>query len=154
MNAIVQLRATDSATGEGLPCRFTIIDAENGALAFVGAESDDRLAIREGIVYSLDGKATLRLAGDADIRLLHQGRFGLEKESLRVAATGGIAMTPHPIALGSALVAGGLVGFLPVVGFWMLPVGMIVLAQDIPRVRRWRRKAILLWGSRKEKRRP
>ncbi|MCB1923229.1 MAG: glutamate--cysteine ligase [Gammaproteobacteria bacterium] len=44
-----------------------------------------------------------RLAGDADIRLLHQGRFGLEKESLRVAATGGIAMTPHPIALGSAL---------------------------------------------------
>ena len=58
------------------------------------------------------------------------------------------------IALGSALVAGGLVGFLPVVGFWMLPVGMIVLAQDIPRVRRWRRKAILLWGSRKEKRRP
>ncbi|MCB1785656.1 MAG: glutamate--cysteine ligase [Chromatiaceae bacterium] len=44
-----------------------------------------------------------RLAGEADIRLLHQGRFGLEKESLRVASTGGIALTPHPRTLGSAL---------------------------------------------------
>ncbi len=66
MTATVRLGATDAATGEGLPCRFTVIDAATGALAFIGAESDDRLAIREGIVYSLDGKATLRLAGDAD----------------------------------------------------------------------------------------
>jgi hypothetical protein len=58
------------------------------------------------------------------------------------------------IALGSALVAGGIVGFLPVVGFWMLPLGLLVLAHDIPRVRRWRRKALLLWAKRgKEKRR-
>lgn len=33
----------------------------------------------------------------------HEGRKGLEKESLRVAASGGIAQTPHPQALGSAL---------------------------------------------------
>lgn len=58
------------------------------------------------------------------------------------------------IVLGSALVAGGIVGFLPVVGFWMLPLGLLVLAHDIPRVRRWRRKAILRWSKRgKEKRR-
>ena len=44
-----------------------------------------------------------RLANEADISLLHQGLFGLEKESLRVAAEGGIALTPHPRALGSAL---------------------------------------------------
>ena len=44
-----------------------------------------------------------RLASEADIQLLHQGRFGLEKESLRVSALGGIALTPHPRALGSAL---------------------------------------------------
>ncbi|MCB1773217.1 MAG: glutamate--cysteine ligase [Gammaproteobacteria bacterium] len=37
------------------------------------------------------------------MRLLHAGRFGLEKESLRVSAEGGIAMTPHPRVLGSAL---------------------------------------------------
>ena len=47
------------------------------------------------------------------------------------------------IALGSTLVAGGAVGFLPVVGFWMLPLGLLVLANDIPRVRRWRRKLIV-----------
>jgi hypothetical protein len=33
------------------------------------------------------------------------------------------------------LVAGGLVGFLPIVGFWMLPVGLILVAEDIPFVR-------------------
>ena len=44
-----------------------------------------------------------RLASEADIRLLHAGRFGLEKESLRVSESGGIALTPHPRALGSAL---------------------------------------------------
>jgi len=58
------------------------------------------------------------------------------------------------IALGVALVAGGILGFLPVVGFWMLPLGFLVLAHDIPRVRRWRRKAMLRWSRRgKEKRR-
>ncbi len=39
-----------------------------------------------------------------DIRRVLQGRrVGLEKESLRVAADGGIAQTPHPAGLGSAL---------------------------------------------------
>jgi hypothetical protein len=41
------------------------------------------------------------------------------------------------IALGSALCAGGLVGFLPVVGFWMLPLGIGVLAVDVPPVQRF-----------------
>ena len=44
-----------------------------------------------------------RLASEADIKLLRDARFGLEKESLRVSATGGMALTPHPTALGSAL---------------------------------------------------
>ncbi len=39
-----------------------------------------------------------------DVRRVLRGRkVGLEKESLRVAADGGIAQTPHPAALGSAL---------------------------------------------------
>ena len=54
------------------------------------------------------------------------------------------------IALGSALVVGGALGFLPVVGFWMLPLGLLVLAQDIPRVRRWRRNAVVWWGRRRD----
>jgi glutamate--cysteine ligase len=41
---------------------------------------------------------------DSDIRkVLQQRRVGLEKESLRVAVDGGIAQTPHPATLGSAL---------------------------------------------------
>ncbi|MBT8428624.1 MAG: glutamate--cysteine ligase, partial [Gammaproteobacteria bacterium] len=44
-----------------------------------------------------------RLASEADIKLLRDARFGLEKESLRVSASGGMALTPHPTALGSAL---------------------------------------------------
>lgn len=33
--------------------------------------------------------------------------------------------------LGLLLMAGGLVGFLPVVGFWMLPLGFAVAAMDV-----------------------
>ncbi|BAO45169.1 glutamate--cysteine ligase [Thiolapillus brandeum] len=44
-----------------------------------------------------------RLSTEGDPGLLARGRFGLEKESLRVAESGGIALTPHPAALGAAL---------------------------------------------------
>jgi hypothetical protein len=44
------------------------------------------------------------------------------------------------LPLGLILVLAGLVGFLPVVGFWMIPLGVSLLAIDIPVVRRvWRR---------------
>lgn len=35
-------------------------------------------------------------------------RRGIEKEGLRVLPTGGLALTPHPLALGSALTHPGL----------------------------------------------
>jgi len=44
-----------------------------------------------------------RLSRDGEPALLTKGRIGLEKESLRVARSGGIALTPHPAALGSPL---------------------------------------------------
>lgn len=44
-----------------------------------------------------------RLRREGDPSLLARGRFGLEKESLRVAESGGIALTPHPASLGAAL---------------------------------------------------
>ncbi len=59
---------------------------------------------------------------------------------------------PIRLGLGILLVAGGLVGFLPVVGFWMIPLGLLVLSVDIPAVRRQRRKLALWWHrGRKEK---
>ena len=35
-----------------------------------------------------------------------------------------------PLAL--LLIVGGVVGFLPVLGFWMIPLGLLLLAQDVP----------------------
>lgn len=66
MSATLTLTANAAESGVGMPCRFTIIDAETGALAFIGAESDDKVAIREGIIYTLDGRAEIRLAGDVE----------------------------------------------------------------------------------------
>jgi hypothetical protein len=38
--------------------------------------------------------------------------------------------------LGILLVAAGFVGFLPILGFWMAPVGAVLIALDIPPLRR------------------
>ncbi|MGH7058697.1 MAG: hypothetical protein ACREFZ_12645, partial [Acetobacteraceae bacterium] len=34
------------------------------------------------------------------------------------------------------LMAGGFLGFLPVLGLWMLPLGLVLLAEDFPPARR------------------
>ena len=44
------------------------------------------------------------------------------------------------IGIGVLLVLGGLVGFLPILGFWMVPLGFIVLALDFPFIRRINRR--------------
>jgi hypothetical protein len=53
------------------------------------------------------------------------------------------------IGIGVLLVIGGLVGFLPVLGFWMIPLGLLVLSIDLPIVRRWRRQLTVWWHRRK-----
>lgn len=57
----------------------------------------------------------------------------------------------HPrwirIPLGVFLVLGGIGGALPVLGFWMLPLGLILLSADFP----WARRALAhlkLWWRR------
>lgn len=52
------------------------------------------------------------------------------------------------IGLGVALILGGLLGFLPVLGFWMVPLGLIVLSVDLAIARRQRRKLEVWWGRR------
>ncbi|MCB1369013.1 MAG: hypothetical protein KDK00_14705 [Rhodobacteraceae bacterium] len=39
--------------------------------------------------------------------------------------------------LGLFLIAGGLLGFLPVLGFWMVPLGVLALALDVVPLYRW-----------------
>jgi hypothetical protein len=43
-----------------------------------------------------------------------------------------------PLRIFAALtfLIGGLLSFLPVLGLWMLPLGLIVIAQDVPALRR------------------
>ncbi|MFC0239674.1 hypothetical protein [Rhodopseudomonas telluris] len=36
------------------------------------------------------------------------------------------------LPLGVLLVGGGLLSFLPVLGLWMLPLGLVLIAQDVP----------------------
>lgn len=52
------------------------------------------------------------------------------------------------ITIGGLLVFFGCFGFLPVLGFWMIPLGLLILSVDIPRVRRWRRR-FAVWFSRR-----
>jgi hypothetical protein len=55
------------------------------------------------------------------------------------------------IALGIALVIGGLLGFLPILGYWMVPIGLLVLSRDFAFIRRWRRSLALYWGRRRQR---
>jgi hypothetical protein len=58
---------------------------------------------------------------------------------------------PLRIALGIALVVFGILGFLPVLGFWMIPLGLVVLSIDFPIARRWKRKFEAWWNRRKKR---
>ena len=56
------------------------------------------------------------------------------------------------ISLGVVLVLGGFLGFLPLLGFWMIPVGLLVLSIDFAIARRWRRRLEIWWGNRRTER--
>jgi hypothetical protein len=51
-----------------------------------------------------------------------------------------------PLAL--LLILGGIFGFLPVLGLWMLPLGLLLFAQDVP-VLRGPMARMLGWVERK-----
>ena len=68
-----------------------------------------------------------------------------------------VGVPGHPLlrmALGVAFVLGGAVGFLPVLGFWMIPVGLTILAIDFPPVRRFQRRMTVKLGTWLHKRWP
>ncbi|WP_421723807.1 hypothetical protein [Bauldia sp.] len=54
------------------------------------------------------------------------------------------------MSIAALLIVGGLFGFLPVLGFWMLPLGFLILAVDSPTVRRMNRRitvAVKRWWN-------
>ena len=49
------------------------------------------------------------------------------------------------ILIGVALIFFGVLGFLPVLGFWMIPLGILVLSYEFAAVRRFRRRLTVWW---------
>lgn len=59
------------------------------------------------------------------------------------------------IPMGSLLIVGGILGFLPILGFWMLPLGLLLIAEDYPPVQRGIRKSMVnaqRWWRRQRRR--
>ncbi len=56
------------------------------------------------------------------------------------------------IVFGLFLILLGTLGFLPVLGFWMIPLGLLVLSYDFASVRRARRRFDVWWASRRRRR--
>jgi hypothetical protein len=52
------------------------------------------------------------------------------------------------IPAGLLLIIGGVLAFLPILGVWMIPLGLALLAEDMPMLRSWRSK-ILDWVERR-----
>jgi hypothetical protein len=57
----------------------------------------------------------------------------------------------YRIPAGLLLMAGGIFAILPILGLWMLPLGIILLAEDIPALRRGT-DHVLAWIERRHPR--
>jgi hypothetical protein len=66
------------------------------------------------------------------------GKHYIRLGARRIPLPGSAALR---IAIGGLLILGGCLGFLPVLGFWMVPLGLVVLSIDLPIARRLRRRA-------------
>ncbi len=65
-----------------------------------------------------------------------------------------IPLPASPLArllIGGLFLLGGCFWFLPVLGLWMIPVGLVVLSIDFAFARRMRRRGEVWWGRHKEK---
>ena len=56
------------------------------------------------------------------------------------------------VILGVVFLIGGLLSFLPILGIWMIPLGLLILSIDIALVRRHRRRFSVWWGRRRQQR--
>lgn len=80
------------------------------------------------------------------------GRFGIDHASGRLMLGAFSIGMPRSriarMAVGVALILCGFLGFLPILGFWMLPLGFLVLSHDLPVARRLRRRLAVWWHRR------
>ena len=102
--------------------------------------------MRQGRAYIRAALITEELCPLRETRLMSHVRIGRFRVKLPRSRVG-------RAALGGSLVAGGGLSFLPVLGLWMLPAGLLVLSVDSRRVRRFRRvnevRMVRWWRSRR-----
>ncbi|WP_407061690.1 hypothetical protein [Aureimonas sp. SK2] len=55
------------------------------------------------------------------------------------------------MGVGIAFIIGGFLSFLPVLGIWMLPLGLLILSIDLAFVRRMRRRTDVRWERRRRR---
>ncbi|PDV89834.1 MULTISPECIES: PGPGW domain-containing protein [Rhizobium] len=95
----------------------------------------------------------LRDRKGSEKRRVQARRFGIDHASHKLMlGSFSIGMPRSRIgrmAIGMALVLCGLLGFLPILGFWMLPLGLLVLSHDLPIARRLRRRLAVWWHRRR-----
>jgi hypothetical protein len=87
-----------------------------------------------------------------DQAVLHQKKFDRMLARLQAKLPGRLARAmawligPSAVLLrlplGILFIIGGIFSFLPVLGVWMLPLGILLIAVDVPYVRRW---VVHLW---------
>lgn len=71
----------------------------------------------------------------------------IKKRTIRIVArvrhwTRGHVPFGLRLPLGLVIIAGGFLGFLPILGFWMIPVGIAVAALDVAPMWRWARATL------------
>lgn len=81
----VSVIVVDADTGQAVPSRVTVVD-EQGALMTVGAESAKHLAVRPGVIYTVDGKVDFGLpAGKYTIYAGRGFEFSVDAEQIHIA---------------------------------------------------------------------
>jgi hypothetical protein len=84
-------------------------------------------------------------------------KFGIDPKTGRLVVWNFSVPLPRSrvgrVSLGAIFIVGGAFGFLPILGYWMIPVGIIVLSHDLSFVRRRRRRLEVWWGRRRQRRR-
>jgi purine-cytosine permease-like protein len=87
-------------------------------------------------------KTNMHFGIDPRTREIVIGRFRMKLPESRWLRT----------TIGVVLVLCGILGFLPLLGFWMVPLGLLVLSHDSHFVRRQRRRLAVWWATRKARR--
>jgi len=90
--ARLDVEVTEPSRG-AIPCRITVEDLAEGALAPLRAAPGQRLAVRPGVVYAPDGKASITLpAGSYRISAGRGFEYGLASRVVELAAGAGEAV--------------------------------------------------------------